>query len=114
LGSHRDDIEFYIDDLVIKTHGSQGEQRTAVLAIKLALVEFVYKHKSEYPILLLDDVLSELDSTRQNRLLEFIQNKTQTFITTTDLKNIDLKKIKNYTLFNVVKGTIKESDTYAK
>lgn len=114
LGVHRDDVEFCLDDLVIKTHGSQGEQRTAVLAIKLALVEFINKYKEEYPVLLLDDVLSELDKSRQNSLLEYIKNKTQTIITTTDLRNIELEKMKDYTLFKVDKGTIEESDINGK
>jgi len=111
IGVHRDEIEFYINKHQLKTHGSQGEQRTAVLAIKLALIDFIYLHKKEYPILLLDDVLSELDKVRQNNLLEYISKDIQTFITTTDLSEIDLKKIDNYQLFHIKNGTIKESDT---
>ena len=112
LGVHRDDIEFYIDDHFIKTHSSQGELRSAVLSTKLALVEFIYKRKGEYPVLLLDDVLSELDVNRQNNLIQYINNKTQTFITTTDLSEINFEKIDNYSIFHIEKGTIKESEQY--
>lgn len=108
LGSHRDDIEFLLDENYIKTHGSQGEMRTAVLAVKLALVDFIYQNKNEYPVLLLDDVLSELDSNRQNNLLAYIQNKTQTFITTTEVSEVNLKKITNYTIYTIDKGHIEE------
>jgi DNA replication and repair protein RecF len=114
LGAHRDDIEFYLDEFPIKTHGSQGELRTAVLSTKLALIEFIYTHKKEYPVLLLDDVLSELDAERQNNLIKYINNKVQTIITTTDISDINLSKIDNYTVFEVNKGRIEESDKYGK
>jgi len=114
IGAHRDDIEFYLDDFLIKTHGSQGEVRSAVLSTKLALVEFIYKYKKEYPILLLDDVLSELDMSRQNNLIKYINNKTQTIITTTDLKDVNLEKIENYSVYLVQEGIIKESDNNGK
>lgn len=111
LGIHRDEIEFYINKYPVKSHGSQGEQRTTVLAVKLALIDFIYSYKKEYPVLLLDDVLSELDKIRQNNLLEYISKDIQTFITTTDLTEIDLNKINNYQIFNIEDGNIKESDT---
>lgn len=112
VGIHRDDIEFYIDDHFIKTHSSQGELRSAVLSTKLALVEFIYKRKGEYPVLLLDDVLSELDINRQNNLIQYINNKTQTFITTTDLSEINFKTINNFSIFHIENGTIKESEQF--
>ena len=112
LGVHRDDIEFYIENHFIKTHSSQGELRSAVLSTKLALVEFIYKRKGEYPVLLLDDVLSELDVNRQNNLMQYINNKTQTFITTTDLSEINFDKIDNYSIFHIDNGSIKESEQY--
>ncbi len=111
IGIHRDELEFFINKHQLKTHGSQGEQRTAVLAIKLALIDFIYLYKKEYPILLLDDVLSELDKIRQNNLLEYISRDIQTFITTTDLSEIDIQKIDNYQMFHIENGAIKESDT---
>jgi len=110
LGVHRDDVEFTLDQHYVKTHGSQGELRTTVLAVKLALIEFVKEYRGEYPVLLLDDVLSELDIERQNNLIEYISDKTQTFITTTEINNINLTKIQEYSLFHIENGQFKESD----
>jgi DNA replication and repair protein RecF len=111
IGVHRDEIDFYINDFPIKSHASQGEQRTAVLAIKLALIDFIYEYKGDYPVLLLDDVLSELDKTRQNNLLEYIDESIQTFITSTEISEIDLNKITNYKIYTIENGQIKESDS---
>ncbi len=112
LGVHRDDIDFFINSNPIKTHGSQGEMRTAVLSVKLALIDFIHQFTDDYPILLLDDVLSELDKDRQNNLLDYIKNKTQTFITATDINEINISKIKKYNVYTIENGTIKESDKY--
>ena len=109
LGAHRDDIEFYLDNNVIKTHASQGEMRSSVLSVKLSLIDFIYEYKKDYPVLLLDDVLSELDEERQNNLIDYIQNKTQNFITTTEIKGINFKKIKDYKIFTIDNGFIEES-----
>lgn len=109
-GIHRDEVEFFLNKFPLKTHGSQGEQRTAVLAVKLALIDFIYSHKKEYPVLLLDDVLSELDTTRQNNLLEYINNNIQTFITTTNINDIDITKITDYQLYEIDNGHVKECD----
>jgi DNA replication and repair protein RecF len=111
LGVHRDDVNILLNKQLIKTHGSQGEQRTAVLSIKLALIDIVKKHKGENPILLLDDVFSELDQSRQHKLLRFINEDIQTIITTTDINNINIDSMKNVRLFHVKKGSIEESDT---
>jgi DNA replication and repair protein RecF len=112
LGVHRDEIDFYINEFPIKSHASQGEQRTAVLAVKLALIDFIYFYKKDYPVLLLDDVLSELDKTRQNNLLEYIDENIQTFITSTEISDIDLDKISDYQIYTIEKGHIKESDNH--
>ncbi len=82
FGPHRDDIIFKINNLDCKYYASQGQQRTVALVVKLALMEIIHAEIGEYPILLLDDVLSELDSTRQNKLLTLCQ-KYQTLITCT-------------------------------
>lgn len=111
-GIHRDDIEFYLNNFPLKTHGSQGEQRTAVLAVKLALIDFIYEWKKEYPILLLDDVLSELDVSRQQNLLHSIDKQIQTFITTTNTSDIDLSPFADYALYHITNGHIKECDTH--
>ena len=82
LGPHLDDLKFFIEGRELRTFGSQGQQRTAVLSIKLSELEFLNEETGTYPILLLDDVMSELDSVRRNRLLDFLsRNQIQTFIT---------------------------------
>lgn len=90
LGIHRDDIDIFLNDVEVKSFGSQGQQRTVGLALKLAELENMFNINGEYPILLLDDVFSELDLDRQRRLLKFV-DRTQTFITCTDEKEIDGK-----------------------
>ncbi|MBD1915887.1 MULTISPECIES: DNA replication/repair protein RecF [Cyanophyceae] len=85
VGPHRDDIEFTINDTPSRQYGSQGQQRTLVLALKLAELHLIDEVVGEPPLLLLDDVLAELDLNRQNQLLEAIQDRFQTIITTTHL-----------------------------
>ncbi len=89
IGPHRDDIAFYINDFDVQTYGSQGQQRTTALSVKLAELELIQEEIGEYPILLLDDVLSELDETRQSHLLTSIRNRVQTFVTTTSISDIN-------------------------
>ena len=102
VGPQRDDYEFILNDVNLKQYGSQGQQRTAVLAIKLSEIDLMKEETGEYPVLLLDDVMSELDQSRQNFLMDNVK-QIQTFITSTDmnfiepLKGIDIRiiKIKN-------------------
>ncbi len=108
IGPHKDDIEFQMNGENIKNYGSQGQQRMAVLAIKLSEIEILKKYKKENPILLLDDVFSELDDERKNSLLNYIQDGIQTIITTTDLKNINKSILKKAKIFNVQSGKIIE------
>ncbi|MBD2329057.1 DNA replication/repair protein RecF [Alkalinema sp. FACHB-956] len=89
VGPHRDDIEFTINQTPARQYGSQGQQRTLVLALKLAELQLIEDVIGEPPLLLLDDVLAELDLTRQNQLLETIQDRFQTIITTTHLGAFD-------------------------
>ncbi len=107
IGPHRDDIHFYINEQNVQVYGSQGQQRSTALAIKLGEIELIYQEKKEYPILLLDDVLSELDLNRQYFLLKSIKDKVQTFITTTDLAGLK-GKLNNYALFYIKNGTLSE------
>ena len=83
-GPHRDDLSFLVNDIDIRRFGSQGQQRTAALSLKLSEIELVKRRVHDTPVLLLDDVLSELDSSRQNYLLNSIEN-IQTLITCTGL-----------------------------
>ena len=84
IGPHRDDLLFYVSGKLLKAFGSQGQQRSAALALKLAQLEYVKNNTGEYPVLLLDDVMSELDSERRTHLLKFIDGRVQTFITVND------------------------------
>ena len=85
IGPHRDDISFFINDIDLKSFGSQGQQRSCVLSLKLAEMEFLKQETGEYPVLLLDDVMSELDTKRRQNLLALLQEKNiQTLITATD------------------------------
>lgn len=84
IGPHRDDLFFYVSGKLLKAFGSQGQQRSAALALKLAQLEYLKNNTGEYPVLLLDDVMSELDSERRTHLLKFIDGRVQTFITVND------------------------------
>ena len=106
FGPHRDDLVFYVNDKNVHQFGSQGQQRTTVLSMKLAEIECMNEVLGEYPILLLDDVLSELDDDRQTHLLKTIEKKVQTFLTTTSLDGIKRNKIEEPTIFNISDGSV--------
>ena len=106
LGPHRDDLIFYVNGKNVQRYGSQGQQRTTALSLKLAEIELMNEITGEYPILLLDDVLSELDDSRQTHLLSSIQNKVQTFITTTSLDGVQMELLNHPLIFYVDEGTI--------
>lgn len=85
-GPHLDDVTFTIAGLPARGFGSQGQQRSLVLAVKLAQVEVVHEMRGQYPVFLLDDVMSELDSNRRARLFDLVQGGMQTVVTTTNLE----------------------------
>ncbi|MFP3422412.1 DNA replication and repair protein RecF, partial [Bacillus sp. SIMBA_161] len=87
VGPHRDEVAFRINETPARSYGSQGQQRTLVLALKLAELELIETVVGEPPLLLLDDVLAELDLDRQNQLLSAIEDRFQTLITTTHLNS---------------------------
>ncbi len=103
-GPHRDDLSFFIDGRDIRKFGSQGQQRTAALALKLSEIELVRKRIEDQPILLLDDVLSELDAKRQNYLLDLLSD-TQNIITCTGLDEFVNHRFHIDELFHVVSGS---------
>lgn len=107
-GPHRDDFSFYIDKQNMKFYASQGQKRLAIIAFKLSEVQIFIDEKNDSPILLLDDIFSELDIEKRNALIKYIPDNIQTIITTTDLKNINKKIIKNSKIFVVDHGTINE------
>ena len=106
-GIHKDDLNLMLDHNDAVIYASQGQQRSIVLSIKIALLELIKKEIGEYPILLLDDVLSELDDIRQTRLLNLIQDKVQTFLTTTSIDGINHVVIRNAKKIEIVNGEVK-------
>lgn len=108
VGPHRDDIRFEIDQIDIRKFGSQGQQRTAALSLKLAEIQMVKETINDQPILLLDDVLSELDQKRQNYLLDSIEN-IQTMVTCTGLDDFVNHRFSIDRGYNVVDGSIQDN-----
>ena len=106
-GPHRDDILFFNKDINIRTYGSQGQKRTVALSLKLAEIELVKSLINDTPVLLLDDVLSELDSDRQNHLLKSL-DEIQTVITCTGLDEFIENRFSINKVFQVTKGKIEE------
>lgn len=106
VGPHRDDLILHVNQINLRSFGSQGQQRTGVLSLKLAELEFIKSETGEYPVLLLDDVMSELDAVRREQLLTFIKERVQTFITATDSAYFPKEKIGKY--YHIVGGNVAE------
>jgi len=106
VGPHRDDISFYINGIDSKSYASQGQQRTIVLSLKLAELELIKEKTGENPILLLDDVLAELDHSRQNYLLSSIGDEVQTIITSVDTLNFMPEYLKDVKIYNIKDGAV--------
>lgn len=106
IGPHRDDLVFLINKKEAKVYGSQGQQRTIVLVLKLAQIQMWHNEIGEYPILLLDDVLFELDHARQNALFNKIKNNVQTFITSNIVNDIGTGHNFSKKLFIIREGKI--------
>jgi DNA replication and repair protein RecF len=106
VGPHRDDLRFLIDGVDMGTYGSRGQQRTIALALKLAEVEWLTQEKKDQPILLLDDVMSELDGAHRRHLLDTLDRAQQVLITTTDLGPYHEDFIHTVTLWQVKAGRI--------
>ena len=106
VGPHRDEVEFTINETPARFYGSQGQQRTLVLALKLAELKLIEEVVGEPPLLLLDDVLAELDLNRQNQLLETIQDRFQTLVTTTHLNTFDAQWLQASQILSVEGGKI--------
>ncbi len=116
IGVQRDDIKFIVNNVDVSDYGSQGQQRTTALAIKLSLIDFIKEETNQYPIVLLDDVLSELDDIRQTQLLDCIKDKVQTFVTTTNISGIKNDLIDKADVFYIENAQIlkKEGGHYGK
>ena len=109
IGPHRDDFSFMVGSVDIRKFGSQGQQRTAALSLKLSEIELVKKVTKDIPLLLLDDVLSELDSSRQNYLLNSIGD-IQTIITCTGLEEFVNNRFEINKVFEVSDAVVKNVD----
>ncbi len=109
LGPHRDDLTFFIKKIDIRKYGSQGQQRTAALSLKLSEIELVKKTTNDNPILLLDDVLSELDRKRQDYLLNNIGN-IQTIMTCTGLDDFVKHRFNINKVYKVIEGTVEKGN----
>ncbi len=109
IGPHRDDMAFLIKNVDLRKYGSQGQQRTAALSLKLSEIELVKSIIKDEPVLLLDDVLSELDKNRQNQLLGSL-DKTQTIITCTGLDEFIKERIFVDKVFQVIDGKVYEGN----
>lgn len=104
-GIHKDDLLICINDLDVRLYGSQGQQRTASISLKLSEIELINNEVGEYPILLLDDIFSELDETRQKLLVDNL-DKVQMFITTAEASHKKIFNTENTTIFNIEKGNV--------
>ncbi|MFM6357806.1 MAG: DNA replication/repair protein RecF [Planktothrix sp.] len=112
VGPHRDDVMFTINQTLARNYGSSGQQRTLVLALKLAELQLIEEVVREPPLLLLDDVLAELDLHRQNQLLEAIQDRFQTLITSTHLGAFDAQWLKQTQILSVEAGEITPGNSW--
>lgn len=106
VGPHRDDLRLSLNGQDVQSFASQGQQRTIALSLRLAEIDFIYQEVGEYPVLLLDDVLSELDDRRQRKLVLSMSEKVQTVITTTSLFHLEDELAARSQLFSVASGII--------
>ncbi|MBN2879201.1 MAG: DNA replication/repair protein RecF [Clostridia bacterium] len=105
IGIHRDDIKLMLDDIDVRTQGSQGQKRTTALSLKFSEIEIMKEYSGELPVLLLDDVFSELDKNRRKWLLKYIKD-IQTFITCVDIESTALQNEENIKIVKVVEGKL--------
>lgn len=108
LGPHRDDFSFFLGKNDLKSYGSQGQQRLAIITLKLAEIELFQTYTHELPILLLDDIFSELDSSKVGNLIQFIKNDIQVIITTTELNHLEKQLIEDASVFKIQEGTVEK------
>lgn len=110
IGPHRDDFSFILDDNDLLMYGSQGQIKMAILALKLAEIDVFNDLCHEYPILLLDDLFSELDVEKRNKVINYLNRDIQTIVTTTDLKNIDKRLIRKAVIYKIDDAKIVETN----
>ena len=114
IGPHRDDFTFYLDNVDMKVYSSQGQQRMAIIAFKISELSYYKKIIGSYPVLLLDDIFSEIDIKKRNKIINFLKKDIQTIITTTDINDISKKLLDNAVIYKIdnkkitKKGSIKD------
>ncbi len=106
VGPHRDDFRFLLADADLTTYGSRGQQRTAALAVKLAETELVQQIRGHWPVLLLDDVMSELDGQRRQRLMALIDGASQTLMTTTHVDAYSVSFLNHAKRYHITDGRL--------
>ena len=107
-GPHRDELEFYLKDDDISIYGSEGQQKVAIIAIKLAEIQIFKEITNSYPIVLLDDIFSELDVKTRNKLIEYMNEELQVIITSNDTRGISKKILDKAKIFKIENGNISE------
>ena len=105
-GPHRDDFSFFLTNKDLSIYGSQGQLRCAMISYKLSELEIFNKYKKEYPILLLDDVFSELDLNKRNNIIKYLKDDIQTIITTTDIDMIDKQIVSKAKIITIDNGKV--------
>lgn len=110
LGCHKDDFKMFLNELDVTEFASQGQQRLSILSLKLAEIEVFIKEKKTSPIILLDDIFSELDEIKKNNIIKYFKEDVQIFITTTDIKDISSDLKEKSDIYIVENGTIKREE----
>ena len=114
VGPHRDDFSFYLNDIDMKLFASQGQQRMSIIAFKISELNFYKKIIGSYPVLLLDDIFSEIDSVKRNKIVKFLKKDIQTIITTTDINDISLDLIDEAIIYKIANNKITKKGKNAK
>ena len=114
VGPHRDDFSFNLNGMDMKSFASQGQQRIAVIALKIAEIYLFKEELGEYPVLLLDDIFSEIDTKKRNKIIKYLLKDIQSIITTTDINDIDEELVSDAKIFRVNNDRITERGSYGR
>ena len=106
IGPHKDNFCFYLNESNLSLYGSQGQLKMSILALKMAEIDVFKRVTCETPVLLLDDIFSELDIEKRNKLVKFLNDDVQTIMTTTDLSEIDDELVKIANIYKIENGQI--------
>lgn len=109
IGPQRDDFCILLNGNDISSYGSQGQMRIAILSVKLSEIDIIFNKFGEYPVILLDDIFSELDVDKRNKLIKYLNCDKQVIITTTDIENINEELVNNAKLFKIDNGKVIET-----